>query len=122
MWVARKVSIPPLSESIVPVCVQVLPSCTWGILESDDRAQALNHMDGILVGRTLVNVQNEILPLRVMNVTQTPKTIAGGSMIAKCDMTCDVSIPAVEVEGMDDECFTARAAATTDLPSHLEPL
>lgn len=91
-------------------------------MEPDDILQASNHLDGILVGRILVNAPSDVLPLRVMNVTQTPKTIAGGSVVALCEMASDVSVPVEEMEETDEQCFATRAVTTAELPKHLEML
>ena len=53
----------------------------FGVIESNHRK---NMADGLLLGRTLVDLEDEVLPVRVANVTDKTLKIAPGTWIADC--------------------------------------
>lgn len=119
---AKKVHIPPLSEAVVPVHVEGTGDHFWGLLEPVYSPQTSSYMEGVLVARTLVNVQKDVIPLRVMNLTRAVKTIAGGSVVGHCDAVVDVSVPVEREEIGACECIKVRAATSVDFPPHLKQL
>ena len=76
------VDLPPHAELIVPVKAEGLPYSDerWGILEpSVEKPYA---SDGLMIGRTLVNLREPLVPVCVMNLSDNPRRIKKGSMIA----------------------------------------
>ena len=76
------VDLPPHAESIVPVKAEGLPCSDerWGILEP--AVEKPYASDGLMIGRTLVNLREPLVPVRVMNLSDNPRRIKKGSMIA----------------------------------------
>ena len=65
---ATTTTVPPKSETVVPVQLvhqKRVWKPGWGLLQSDDS----HPQNGLLVGRTLVDLNQEVLPVWVMNVT-----------------------------------------------------
>ena len=82
------VSVPPLSEAIIPVKIDgAFNGSKWGILESMSPMEV--HVDGVMVARTLIDLQKSTAALRVLNVTQEQKAIRRGATLASCEpVTC----------------------------------
>ena len=61
------VDLPPYSESLAPVKIQgqLLTNGKWGILESDSS----HSIDGVMTGRTLVDLEKPTVPVRILNLT-----------------------------------------------------
>ena len=115
-----RVSIPPFSEAIIPVRIDPAQgSMEWGLLETSDEAD--HQVDGVLVGRTLVDVHKEAIHLRVVNLSHEPKTIRRGTTVAKCKPINCVSISEA-VPSTDEAPGTVRRASINEIPHHLEPL
>ena len=77
--------IPPKSEVVVPVClVNKVKDWGpgWGMLHSDDA----RFRDGLLIGKTLIDPSQDVLHLRVMNMTSGCQKIEKGSDLAKCEL------------------------------------
>ena len=119
---AKKVHIPPLSEVVVPVHVEGTGVHSWGLLEPAYSPQTSSYMEGVLVARTLVNVQNEVIPFRVLNLTQAEKTIPGGSVMGHFDTVKDVSVPMEKEQLVENECSKVRVAGLVEFPPHLKDL
>lgn len=76
------VTIPPFSEMIVPAQVNGdLTNCRWVPIEQEN--VSLSHI-GVLV-KTLVDVQQEEVPVRMLNLTQYPQQIRRGTPLATCE-------------------------------------
>ena len=66
------VDIPPMSETVA--CRKVLDrpiNMMWGVVEPDSISPT-NFLDGLLVGRTLVNLSAEEVPVHLLNLTDQP--------------------------------------------------
>ena len=59
----------------------------WGLLE---QSTAPTHVDGVLVARTLVNIQKEPVPLRVVNLSRHQRVIKKGTELACCETVTSV--------------------------------
>ncbi len=86
----------------------------WGVLEPAQSVSSRS-LDGLLVGRTLVDVNREELPLRLLNLTDHPRKVKQGTEIAVCQMVQSVM-------GQQDFTTVSCAATTVSLPGHLEDL
>ena len=63
------VDLPPMLETVASAQILDQPgSGGWGILESDS-GLSIKPKDGLLVGRTLVNLNPEMVPVHLMNLT-----------------------------------------------------
>lgn len=108
------VELPPQSGTVVPVRILNHPDdMKWGILEPAQSASSKS-LDGLLVGRTLVDVDREELPLRLLNLTDHPRKIKQGTEIAVCQVVQSVM-------GQWDSTFPHIITAIP-LPSHLQDL
>ena len=87
----NSVSLLPHSESIVPARVErhQAANSRWGVLEPAAR-EADHCLDGLLVGRTLVDLDQPVVPVRVMNLTDQQHNIRKGCEIAQCQSVLSV--------------------------------
>ena len=53
----------------------------WGILESDSS----HSIDGVMTGRTLVDLEKPIVLVRILNLTSKEKRIKKSASIAVCE-------------------------------------
>jgi len=78
----NSVVIPPGTEAVIPARWRAHP--TWqgscGLAE----LLAGQSTPGLVVGRTLVNTDGPIVPVRVINVSTEPRTIGRGTKVADC--------------------------------------
>ena len=89
----------------------------WGLLEPG--AATSRAADGVLIGRTLVNLEREDVPLRLMNISDHPHRIKKGTELAVCEPVCGVSIRDDPGDGVGN---VKRAQAETKLPNHVREL
>ena len=94
------VNLPPFSETVTCASIQHRPSSmVWGILEPSEDVQSKT-LDGLLVGRALVDTGAERVPVRLLNLTRLPKRIKRGTQVATCS-----AVESVLVESsMEDVC------------------
>ena len=92
------VTIPPLSEIIVPACVDgewKADSSRWAILQPE---KAILPRTGVLIGKTLVDLQRGDIPVRMLNLSREPQRIKRGTSLATCEPVLSVvpsgSVPA----------------------------
>ena len=85
--------------------------CKWnvGILESDSS----HSIDGVMTGRTLVDLEKPIVPMRILNLTSKEKKIKKGASIAVCE-------PVQSVLSLKEN--PGQQQATAKLPEHLKEL
>ena len=108
--VARPVSLPPHSEVIVPARIEGLSGGErWGILES--AVTTSQDATPVLVGRTLVDLQRQEVPVRVMNLTHEPRRLRKGAALAQCEELMSICQPDV-----------GGASCQKTLPTHLVAL
>ena len=112
----RKVCLPPLAETIVPVRVEGAQLYTVGLLEQSTDP---THFDDLLVARTLVDTTRENIPLRVLNLSRQQRTIRKGTQLASCNtVNYIVSAPAAkQISGQ-----VQRTTTVEELPPHLKDL
>lgn len=107
------VELPPRSEMIVPAKILNPPSdMKWGVLEPALSANSKS-LDGLLVGRTLVDIDREELPVRLLNLTNQPRKIKQGMEIAVCQAVQSV---------MGQQDLPTCVEMSTSLPNHLQDL
>ena len=71
----------PLLEAVIPVRVdQGQSNYQVGLLE---QAKAMPPFGGLLVGRTLVDLTSDRIPLRVMNLSRQQMTIPKGAEVCR---------------------------------------
>ena len=94
------VDLPPFSETVTYASIQHRPSSmVWGILEPSEDVRS-KPLDGLLVGRALVDTGAESVPVRLLNLTRLPKRIKRGTQVATCS-----AVESVLVESnMEDVC------------------
>ena len=93
------VDIPPMSETVA--CGKLLDrpiNMMWGVVEPDSISPT-KFLDGLLVGRTLVNLSAEEVPVHLLNLTDQPKRIKQGTNVAVCN-----SVESVLVEEPEHSC------------------
>ena len=107
----NSVNLPPRSETIVPASLMNFSGdARWGVLSPDRVAPAI---DGLLIGKTLVDLQQERVPVRVLNLSDQPRKLKSGSGLAICELV---------------ECvLTSRACVrenvpVCELPKYVKPL
>ena len=107
----KTIDLPPHSESLAPVRVEghLLGCEKWGILESNSSKS----IDGVMTGRTLVDLEKSTLPLRILNLTSEEKRIKKGAPIAMCE-------PVQSVQLLKRSSTPQQSA--TKLPEHLRDL
>lgn len=79
----------------------------WRILESD----RTHSIDGVMTGRTLVDLEKPTVPVRIMNLTDKGRRIKKGASIAVCE-------PVLSVLSLKGNFDSQRPAAK--LPKHLK--
>ena len=110
------------SESLVPVrqidpCVEV----SLGITEGQERFTRSQ----LLVPKALVDLTNDIVPLRLFNPTDQPQTVCRDTIASLCEPVEDVSVDSRK--GVDRSGTPAGRAcrvtpSTTPLPAYLDDL
>jgi predicted aspartyl protease len=78
------VNLPPHSESLVPVKIEGLQSTKdkWGILEPS--GDGFRGVTGVVTGRTLVDLEQPSVPVRVLNLSEKEQRIKSGVVVAVC--------------------------------------
>ena len=119
---ANHVSIPPLSEAVVSVKIEGGHDGTqWGMLESPPSDKKGCQVDEVLIGRTLVDMQKETIPLRVMNLSRELKVVRRGATLACCEPVASIFTPRSLVQP-GRITGISRGATLEELPDHLQPL
>lgn len=108
----QTVNLPPQSESLVSVRIEGLPSATntWGILEPSE--DGLRGVAGIMAGRTLVDLDQPTVPVRMLNLSEKEQRIKSGVAVAVC--------AAVQSVLSSDVC--GKVNCKQALPDHLKDL
>ena len=89
------------------------------MLEQPD--EVTHQTDSVLVGRTLVDLHQEAIHLRVVNLSHESKIIRRGVTVAKCEPVCCVSIPTSSLSAVTTS-GEVRRASSGEIPHHLESL
>ena len=85
---------------------------TRGIIELD--ALQPKSLDGLLVGRTLVHLDAEMVPVRLLNLTDQPKRIEQGTTVAICNPTKSVLTEQNGVSCRDGCCCHGGCSCKTN--------
>ena len=93
----------------------------WGMLESPASDEKGCQVDGVLIGRTLVGMQKETIPLRVMNLSQELKVLRRGTTLACCEPVVSIVVPRSLVQP-GRITGISREATLEEFPGHLQPL
>ena len=97
------IDLPPMSETVASARILDRPSNSgWGILELEN-GLSIKPKDGLLVGRTLVNLNAERVPIHLMNLTSQPKRIKKGTEVAICNAVESVLIKGNPDGALDKE-------------------
>ncbi len=108
------VQIPPCSEIVVTAKARGLgSSARWGILETQPGGGSLLR-DGLLVGRTLVDLSRPTVPVRIMNLTRRKHRVRKGVEIAHCEPVHSVMQP--------EDPAVAQGTVSEEVPAHLVDL
>ena len=110
------ISLPPHSECVAPASVEGLLSSElkWGILEPQTK-DATCALQGLIVGRTLVDLHQSTAVVRLMNLSGQRRKLKKGTEIANyCEPIESVHMPQDRVQ--DPGC------AASVLPEHLKDL
>ena len=108
----RIVTLEPLEiaageDTVIPAVLETGGQrCGFGVIESNHRN---NMADGLILGRTLVDLEDDTLPVRVANVTDGTLKIAAGTWIANCH-SVDYVQPQARIESRNQH---------GSLPEHL---
>ena len=79
------VDLPPMSETVASARILDRPSSGgWDILEPDYCDSSIKPKDGLLVGRTLVNLSAEKVPVHLMNLTTQSKRLQFAALLKAC--------------------------------------
>ena len=112
----QTVSLPPRSETLIPVIVEGLQSDVgqWGVLGPKEEAL---ETDGLLTGRTLVDLSQPTVPVRIMNLADGERKIKCGSIVAVCE-----PVQSVLTQRDSSETSVLEPSADRELPGHLTDL
>ncbi len=103
------VTVPPNSELLVAGTIVDTPGdCKWGMVEPILQCSVAD----LAVGKTLVGLHHSVVPVRVMNLSKEPRTIAKGALVASC----------VPVEVVRNLYSSTPGGAEHDLPPHMTDL
>ena len=109
--VAETVVIPAMSEMIVPGKTSVVSHITQGVVEGLDRSLC---NDNVAVGHVVLNPARDILPLRLMNLSNEPQTLHKGTRVAECH-------PVVHVSDVNSDAQSSLGTAQ-ELPLHVRSM
>ena len=115
----RKVCLAPLAEAIVPVEVDpVHTDYRVGLLEQTQPSP----FGSLLVGRTLVDLEKDRVPLRVMNLSHQPLTLKKGTEVAHCNLVSAIIVPDETISCEEPMENVRRTRSVEILPTHLRDL
>ena len=120
---ARVAVIPPRSESLIPA--RLIDPCGEASIGVTKGQELFTRRSQLLVGKALVNLTNDVVPLRLFNPTDQPQTVYRGTIAALCEPVEDVpEASRKEVETGETPAGRACrvAPSITPLPAHLDDL
>ena len=88
--VAETVTIPAMSEMVIPGKIDDTAALTQGIDESCGQQLCGGN---VTLARAVVNPAEEVLPLRVMNMSSEPQTLYRDTHVATCEPVASVGVP-----------------------------
>lgn len=123
--VLEDIEIPPRCEMIVPgaiVHVDGYPQGQYGIIEP---AVKFVERKGLLVAKSVVDISKEIIPLRMINLLDTPSKVYKGSIAAICEeVNSDDFVTYHHVQSLSQDNNISKERQLTDnpIPEHLKEL
>ena len=115
--------IPPRSESLVPA--RLIDPCGEASLGVTKGQERFTRRSQLLVAKALVDLTNDVVPLRLFNPTDQPQTVYRDTIAAFCEPVEDVSEASRKGVGTS-EAPAGRACrvipSTTPRPAHLDDL
>ena len=113
--------IPPRSESLVPA--RLIDPCGEASLGVTKGQERFTRRSQLLVAKALVDLTNDVVPLRLFNPTDQPQTVYRDTIAAFCEPVEDVS-EASRKGVRTSEAPAGRACraipSTTPWPAHLD--
>ncbi|KAK3744792.1 hypothetical protein QZH41_014779, partial [Actinostola sp. cb2023] len=95
-------------------------SGSMGVLEPSVR---FAKTQSLLLAKTLDNTEKEVVPLRVLNVTNTPCTLYKGTLAASCEDIIEVNSQFREMKEEPVRCVNKEPTkCSTAVPKHLEDM
>ena len=76
----------------------------------------------LLVGRTLVDLEKDRVPLRVMNLSHQPLTLKKGTEVAHCNLVSAIIVPDETISCEEPMENVRRTRSVEILPTHLRDL
>ena len=115
-YTTTSVTISPVSKMIVPASVEGewRKNSKWAVLQPEGAEMTLNQQ-GVLIGKTLVDLQRGDIPVRMMNLSQQPQHIQQGTRLATCE-------PVLSVVQTAMEPALTHVSLPEPLPPHVKPL
>ena len=108
----QSVKVPGHSEMIIPVRVKgEKESFCWGAVGPSGGGTGKR---GIMVGRTLIDLKRDCVPVRVANFSASRQKLKKGLELAVCEPVTSVTSRVIKGEKPDEPCGK--------VPSHLKPL
>ena len=113
--VAETVTIPAMSEMVVPGKIDDTAPLTQGIVESCGQQLCGGN---VTLARAVVNPAEEVLPLRVMNMSLEPQTLYRDTHVAMCEPVASVGGP------LSSEKATSQTVDVDklQLPKHVQQM
>ena len=115
--------IPPRSEGLVPA--KLIDPCGKTSLAVTEGQERFTKKSQLLVAKTLVDVTNDVIPLRLFNPTDQPQTVYQNTIAAWCEPVEEVSEASqqgVQTKETPGGRACRVASSTASLPSHLVDL
>ena len=108
------VTLPPHSETLVPGQVEGVwkQDGRWAVLQPE---QTVFAQTGVMVGKTLVDLQGEHVPVRLLNLSDKPRKLKKGTPLATCE-------PVLSVLQTGDNLAQTNVSELGPLPSHVKEL
>ena len=110
------VTLPPRSETVIPAQVEGewMQDGRWAVLHPETNVFS---QTGVMVGKTLVNLQGEQVPVRLLNLSDKPRKIKKGTLLATCE-----PVLAVLRSNFEDNLAEANVSGLGPLPAHVKEL
>jgi predicted aspartyl protease len=108
--------VPPNTEIIAKgQLMDLISKDLVGLVEHTDK---FVNKKGLLLARAIINLNKEEIPLRIVNVNDTPCTIYKGTIVATCELIKETDIQENKDVNMSNVQHDVKKVAT--LPSHIE--
>lgn len=86
--ISKTTEIPPLSESVIPGhCNRQVKLNTPAVLRP---TETFSEKCDLIIAKELVNLEKNVIPLRVMNITDRPKVLYKDSLVCMCEPVSEI--------------------------------